>query len=271
MPVWKQQPQLDSMAGALRHWFDTDIGRVVLAVEQRMLSTRLADSFGYHLLQLSADNNLDLFADCRVQRCFKAGPVTPDNTSQDNFSQDNASQAGFVRCNFEELPFETDSIDIALVHHVPEFSNDPHAVLRELYRVIVPNGRVILIGFNPWSPFGMRMALGRLRADSVWRNHFFSAARMNDWLQLLGFETESTEYGFHRLPLHRAAQWPAAVGPGNIWSRHWPLGGIYTITAVKQVSRFIPIKPRWQARPVLAPLTAAKPSIRLVQKKARAR
>src|SRR5690606_13587190 len=246
MPVWKHQPQLDSLAASLQSWFETDLGRVVLDVEQRILEARLADSFGYHLLQLSANNNLDLYGDCRVQRCFKAGPIVPEQTCD-----------RFVRCSFEELPFETDSIDIALVHHVPEFSADPHAVLRELYRVIVPHGRVILIGFNPWSPFGVRMAMGRWRQGSIWRNHFFSAARMNDWLQLLGFATESIEYGFHRLPLHRGAQWPGAAQGGNIWSRHWPFGGIYTITAVKQVSKFIPMKPRWgHARPVLAPLSA---------------
>jgi SAM-dependent methyltransferase len=265
MPAWKHQPQLDSLSSALRHWFETDMGRVVLAVERRLLTRCLADCFGYHLLQLSANNNLDLYGDCRVQRCFKAGPVNPDLAAQDG-------GAAFVRCSFEELPFETGSIDVALVHHVPEFSADPHAVLRELYRVIMPGGRVILIGFNPWSAFGARMVLGRWRQGSVWRNHFFSATRMNDWLQLLGFETESIDYGFHRLPLHRAAHWPESGENDNAWSRHWPFGGIYVITAVKQVSKFIPLKPHWSTvRPVLTPLSAAKPSTRAAQKKVRAR
>lgn len=261
MPVWKHQPQIDSLALGLQQWFDTEMGCAVLSVERRLLARCLADCFGYHLLQLSANNNLDLFTDCRVQRCFKAGPVLPQAGS-------GTTVAPFVRCSFEELPFETDSIDVAIVHHVPEFSADPHAVLRELYRVIVPGGRVILLGFNPLSPFGVRMAMGRLRSGSVWRNHFFSAARMNDWLQLLGFETESVDYGFHRLPLHSAANWPAADATDNMWSRHWPLGGIYAITAIKQVSKFIPIKPHWSSmRPVLVPLTAAKPSTCAVQKK----
>jgi SAM-dependent methyltransferase len=269
MPVWKHQPQLDALSSALQQWFETDMGRVALAVERRLLARRLADCFGYHLLQLSANNNLDLYGDCRVQRCFKAGPVVPDLTALDKNKTD--ARTAFVRCNFDELPFETDSIDVALVHHVPEFSTDPHAVLRELYRVIVPNGRVILIGFNPWSPFGARMAMGRWRKGSVWRNHFFSATRMNDWLQLLGFETESTDYGFHRLPLHRTAHWPALSENDNPWSRHWPFGGIYVITAVKQVSKFIPIKPHWSSARVLTPLSVAKPSASASQKKARAR
>jgi SAM-dependent methyltransferase len=264
MPAWKHQPQLDTLSFALQQWFATDMGRVVLAAEQRLLTRCLADCFGYHLLQLSANNNLDLYGDCRVQRCFKAGPILPELTNED-------ARSSFVHCSFEELPFETDSIDVALVHHVPEFSADPHAVLRELYRVVVPNGRVILVGFNPWSPFGARMAMGRWRSGSVWRNHFFSASRMNDWLQLLGFETESTDYGFHRLPLHRAAHWPASSGDGDAWSRHWPFGGIYVITAIKQVSKFIPLKRNWAAaRPVLTPLSAAKPSTLVGQKKARA-
>ena len=264
MPAWKHQPQLDTLSTALQHWFAADMGQAVLATEQRLLSRCLVDCFGYHLLQLSADNNLDLYGDCRVQRRFKAGPIVPDAGGAD-------ASAAFVRCNFEELPFETDSIDVALVHHVPEFSADPHAVLRELYRIVVPNGRVILLGFNPWSPLGARMALGRWRSGSVWRNHFISASRMNDWLQLLGFATESTDYGFHRLPLQRAARWPSHVENREHWSRHWPLGGIYVITAVKQVSKVIPMKPHWVVRPVLTPLSAAKPSALVGQKKARTR
>jgi SAM-dependent methyltransferase len=262
MPVWKHQPQLDTLSFALQQWFATDIGQAVLATERRLLARLLADSFGYHLLQLSANNNLNLYGDCRVQRCFKAGPIVP---------APDVEQAAFVRCTFEELPFETDSIDVALVHHVPEFSADPHAVLRELYRVVVPNGRVILLGFNPWSPFGARMALGRWSNGSVWRNHFFSASRLNDWLQLLGFETESIDYGFHRLPLQRTAHWPVQIENKASWSRHWPFGGVYAITAVKQVSKFIPLKPQWSARPTLIPLSAAKPSALVGQKKARSK
>lgn len=262
MRVWKHLPQIEALAPALRVWFETELGRAILAAEQSLLERCLTDCFGYYLLQLGIDSDLSFFHDCRIQRCFKAGPILPQQVHAELSS-------AFVQCNFEELPFESDSLDVVVAHHVAEFSSDPHAMLRELYRVTVPEGRVILVGFNPWSLFGLRMGLGRWRGASIWRNHWLSASRMQDWLQLLGFAVERTDYGFHRLPLHRAAGWAKADAA---WVRHWPGGGIYVITAVKQVAKFIPMQPL-RARPisVLAPLPVAKPSASVGQRQRRSR
>lgn len=249
MPTWKHQPPFEDLAPVLRAWFQTELGRAVLTAEQQLIDRCLDDCFGYHLLQLSVDNDLTFYDDCRVQRCFKAGAVPPLGA---------AERALFVQCDVQELPFESDSLDAVIVHHAMEFAANPHAVLRELYRVIVPQGRIVLVGFNPWSLLGARMALGRYRSGSIWRNHFLSVSRLHDWLQLLGFTMQRTDYGFHRPPLHRAGPWAARE---HAWARHWPGGGIYAITAVKEVSKFIPMKPLKAApRPVLSPLSVPKPS-----------
>ncbi|HSB97492.1 MAG TPA: class I SAM-dependent methyltransferase [Spongiibacteraceae bacterium] len=254
MPLWKHQPPPDALAPILHAWYQTDLGRTVLRAEQRLIERCLTDAFGYHLLQLGIDSELTFYDDCRVQRCFKAGPVPPVHIG--------GYGPGFVQCDVEELPFESDSLDVVIVHHALEFAANPHAVLRELYRVAVPEGRIVLVGFNPWSPLGARMALGRWRSNSIWRNHFLSVSRLHDWLQLLGFAMQRTDYGFHRLPLHQAGQWP--VGSEQEWTRHCPGGGVYAITAIKQVSRFIPMKPLWaRARPALSPLAVVKPSTQL--------
>lgn len=254
MSAWRTQPPLDALVPSLHAWYATELGQAVLAVEQRLLDRSLTDCFGYFLLQLGVDSQLDLFGDSRVQRCFKAGPIVPPSAATAG-----PCRSHFVRCDFAELPFECDSIDAIVVHHVLEFAANPHAVLRELHRVLVPRGRIVLVGFNPWSLFGVRMMLARLRNNSVWNNHLLSAVRMHDWLQLLGFDTERTDYGFHRLPLQRTARWGATAN--DRLSRYWPLGGVYAITATKSVAQFIPMKPRWSApKPVLTPLSVAKPS-----------
>lgn len=251
MPNWKHQPSFDALAPALHAWFQTDLGRAAVQVEQQLIDHCLKDCFGYHLLQLSIDSDLTFYEECRIQRCFKAGSIPPARASE-------RSKDLFVQCEAHELPFESDSLDAVIVHHAMEFAANPHAVLRELYRVTVPEGRIVLVGFNPWSLLGARMLLGRYRNNSIWRNHFLSVARLHDWLELLGFTLQSTDYGFHRPPLHRAGQWTVREQP---WLRRWPGGGIYAITAVKEVSKFIPLKPLWSAaRPALAPLAVAKPS-----------
>lgn len=258
--MWKQQPQIEALAPALRAWFESELGLSVLSAERQLLDRCLTDCFGYYLLQLGIDGGLSFFDDCRVQRCYKAGPVTPQASTR--------PRSAFVQCNFEELPFASGSLDVVVAHHVVEFSSDPHALLRELYRVAVPEGRVILVGFNPWSLLGVRMALGRWKSTSIWRNHWLSTPRMQDWLQLLGFAVERTDYGFHRLPLQRTARW---AKNDAAWARHWPGGGVYAITAIKQVAKFIPMRPL-RVRPVpVLPLSVAKPSAVVGQRRERGR
>lgn len=258
MRIWKRQPQLHTLAPALHDWYRTDLGQALLAVEQRLIDRRLTDCFGYHLLQLGVDSQLALFRESRVQRTFKAGL---DDRTEREIAADGVP---FARCDVEALPFESDSLDVVIVHHVLEFAADPHAVLRELQRVTVPQGRILLVGFNPWSLFGLRMAGGHLRRDSIWRNHLLSAARISDWLQLLGFESDRIEFGFHRPPLQRAAHWFDGSGE-RPWSRRWPFGGVYLITAIKQVAKFTPIRPRWIKAATLVPMPVAKPSISIGQ------
>ena len=230
MQLWKRQPDLATVAPALGAWYATPLGQAMLAVERRLLARQLGNAFGYHLLQLGVDLGVTLFDGCRVQRCYKAGPVG------------SGGDAPVVRCDFEALPFESDSLDVVVVHHVLEFAANPHAVLRELYRVLVPHGRILVVGFNPWSLFGLRMLASRFGSEPLWHNHLLASTRVTDWLQLLGFESERTDFGFHRLPLQRGAGWGLVDGD-NPWSRHWPMGGIYLITAIKEVVTFIPLRP----------------------------
>ncbi|MFT3931262.1 MAG: class I SAM-dependent methyltransferase [Spongiibacteraceae bacterium] len=259
MRVWKHQPRVELVAPAVHAWFETELGSAVLAHEKKLIERSLSNCFGYHLLQLGIDSDLCFFDDCRVQRCFKAGPLLPSKPGSSS-----CVPSPFIQCNFEELPFESDSLDVVVAHHVAEFASDPHALLRELYRVVVPEGRVVLVGFNPWSLLGARMVAGRWKSGSLWRNHWLSVSRMQDWLQLLGFAVERTEYSFHHLPFHRAAHWSK---PDAEWARHLPGGGVYMITAIKQVAKFIPVRPlRMRPVSVLSRMPVAKPSAKQAER-----
>lgn len=247
MPEWKRLSAPEVLAPTLHDWFETPLGAAVLTAEQRLIDRALTDCFGYHLLQLGIDNRLTLFGSSRVQRCIKAGTGATEVA---------------VRCKLDALPFETDSIDVAILHHALEFSASPHAVLRELHRVIVPHGRLLMVGFNPWSPLGARLWLaGRLGQRHRWHQHWLSPARMHDWLGLLGFACERTGFAFHGLPTHRTAAWGVPGDASGHWLDYSPLGGAYLITAVKSVASGIQIKPRWtKMRPRLAALPVAKPT-----------
>ncbi|MDX9874260.1 MAG: class I SAM-dependent methyltransferase [Spongiibacteraceae bacterium] len=249
MSAWRKVPSAAVSARALQDWFTTPLGAAVLAAERRLLMRQLDECFGYHLLQLSVDDSLTLFDGSRVQRCFRAGPVF------------RADGQPFIQCDYQSLPFDCDSLDVVIVHHSLEFCVSPHAVLRELHRVLVPHGRLLLMGFNPWSLLGARLRLAADFGRSVaWQRHSLTVPRLRDWLALLGFGCERVEYGFSQLPLHRTARQPAA-DEGPLWRDYWPLGGIYLLSARKEVAAGIPLKPRWtKGRPRLVALPVAKPT-----------
>ena len=224
---WRQRPTTEQLLPMLEQWFNSERGARLLNSQKGLLDTALSRCFGYHLLQLSVDSRVTLFDECRVQSKYRCHPFA----------------AGVnVSCDFEQLPFASESLDVVILHHIQEFVHDPHQMLREIQRVIVPNGHLIVFGFNPWSTVGAYSQLARLLPDSMWHNHQISCRRMKDWLKLLGFKTEHVQYGFHSPQLLERSKRPAI--------RHlltqWPFGNFYLISAVKQVATIIPAKPKWR-------------------------
>jgi hypothetical protein len=151
--------------------------------------------------------------------------------------------------------------------HALELTANPHAALREVERVLVPEGRVVICGFNPMSLWGMRQQRGhlyrRFGLERMFLPHtgeFIGYLRMRDWLRLLGLEIESGEFGCYR-PALTSEKLLARFGwMDTLGARWWPiLGAAYCLVAVKRVFSTTLINPRW--RPVIrlpaAPVTVA--------------
>lgn len=161
--------------------------------------------------------------------------------------------------DFLELPFESQSVDLLVMPHTLEFTEDPHALLREAERVLVPEGKLIIVGFNSLSLWGVRQSVDRLR-----RRPFLPAdtdliafTRLKDWIKLLGFELSRGRFGCYRPPLGNQ-QWLDRCGfmepAGDRW---WPIfGAVYLITAVKRVRRINLIGPAWKKKPAAVPALA---------------
>jgi hypothetical protein len=130
--------------------------------------------------------------------------------------------------------------------HTLELATDPHRALREVERVLVPEGRVVIVGFNPASPWGLRQRLGHVRhgvgidrAGAMFMprsGEFIGYWRLRDWLRLLGFELEGGRFGCYRPPL-RSERWLARCAwMDRVGERWWPvLGAVYLLCAVKRV------------------------------------
>ncbi|MBC8119585.1 MAG: class I SAM-dependent methyltransferase, partial [Burkholderiaceae bacterium] len=160
---------------------------------------------------------------------------------------------------YEELPFATHSIDLVVMPHILEFTDDPHQVLREVERVLVPEGHVVITGFNPASLWGVRQYLTRLGATPYLprEGRFLSLPRIKDWLKLLSFDVERGRFGCYAPSVRQEqwlARWQFMEKAGDRW---WPfLGAIYLLTAVKRVRGMRLIGAVWKGKEEPARLLA---------------
>ena len=228
----------------LSDWLATPPGAYLLAWEQQHLDTAVADVFGFHALQLGLPV-LDALRSNRMPHRW-LGVDVAHRSGGDAVEPAVPHRAVALSCDFDALPFDSQSLDLVVLPHTLELARDPHQTLREVERVLMPEGRVVIIGFNPTSLWGMRQQTGRARrrlglgsATPLYlprEGDFIAYRRLRDWLRLLSFEVETGRFGCYRPPVHSELwldRFGWMEGAGERW---WPvLGAVYALTAVKRV------------------------------------
>ncbi len=248
----------------------------MLAWEQRQFAAAVADVFGFHAVQLGLPE-LDALDANRMPHRWLGLPETELPLVQVAASEPSEPLPGLLRWAFvahaAAMPFPAASLDLVVLPHTLELSADPHAVLREVERVLVPEGRVVISGLNPLSLWGARQArahlcarlglsaFGASRLYLPEAGEFIGHWRLRDWLRLLSFEVEACDFGAYR-PAVRSdkwlQRWAWIEGYGARW---WPiLGAVYFITAVKRVRGMHVLGPAWKPRraTAAAPVSAAR-------------
>ena len=220
----------------LADWLQTPPGQYLLAWEQQQLDAAVVDLFGFHALQLGLPELDGLQANRMPHRWLALDSL------ERPLLEDAPTAIVALHCEFDELPFEAGSLDLVVLPHALELARDPHQTLREVERVLRPEGRVVILGLNPASLWGLRQNLGRLLRGRARRlflpraGDYIGYWRLRDWLRLLRFEVEGAQFGCYSPPLRTAAwlarwRWVERLG-----SRWWPvLGAVYFIVAVKRV------------------------------------
>ncbi len=211
----------------LHAWFETPPGRYLLAWEQKQLDAAVSDMFGFHALQLGLPG-LDALAANRMSHRWLATRVP-------------AHRADFVT-DFSALPFPEHSLDLVVLPHSLELAPDPHTTLREVERVLVPDGRVVICGLNPVSLWVLRQRCANLcrrlgfSCPFLPQDEFIGYWRLLDWLRLLGFEVEVQRLGCYRPALSSEKWLQRFAWMDRIGVRWWSiLGAVYFVVAVKRV------------------------------------
>jgi SAM-dependent methyltransferase len=234
----------------LAHWLQSPPGRYLLAWEQAEIDRAVSDLFGFHALQLGLAE-LEALRANRMPHRWVAGdslrqpeplPLPPVDASLSTLLPMPIGHG--LLCDFDALPFPNQSLDLVVLPHTLELARDPHDTLREVERVLRAEGRVVIVGFNPTSLWGLRQSAGRLRqrlggGGPLYlpsAGEFIGHGRVRDWLRLLGFEVERGRFGLWRPPF-RSDRGLARLGwLESAGARAWPvLGAVYMVEAVKRV------------------------------------
>ena len=212
-----------------QEWFDSPLGQYLLRNEQAYFEQMVSDIFGFNAVQLGFTQHDFLSASRIPNRCTveRIGPAK-------------------LLADFQHLPFATQSVDLIILPHVLEFNANPHQILREVERILMPEGQVILSGFNPWSLWGIRHMFGAESAGYPWDGRFINLPRLKDWLALLGFEISGGRMCCYAPPVKRE-KWLARFNflehAGDRW---WAMGGgVYFLQAIKRVHSMRLIMPKW--------------------------
>lgn len=217
---------------SLADWFESPQGQYLLRWEQAKFDLMVADIFGFNAVQIGLPGMDFLHSNRMPQRlsCARYGEGVDVHTLA------------------EALPFASASLDLVVLPHVLEFDPHPHQVLREVERVLVPEGSVVIAGFNPHSLWGLRRVLaGRSGGAFPWRGQYLSVGRLKDWFALLGLEPQSGAFGCYAPAVSQdkwLSRWSFMDPAGDRW---WPIcGGAYIVQAVKRVQGMRLITPNWR-------------------------
>ena len=234
----------------MHRWLTGIPGRLVVEAELDHLRRLLPNLFGYYVVQVGRLGRFDLLGQSRIlQRLVVELDGDPA-----------ATQYPAACGSATALPVDSHSVDVVVMPHILEFEAHPHEALREALRVLVPEGHLVLCGFNPWSLLGLRQLLGPRRA-MPWSGHFLGLSRIKDWLALLGFDVLALESCFFRPPfrderVQRRLRFLDVAG-----RTAWPyFAGAYVVLARKRVTTLTPLRPRWNPRRRLVAVGLTGPS-----------
>ncbi len=236
----------------IENWFLGPLGQRFLEIEKKEIGDLSNSLYGNYLLCLGEASFVQAISQSSILHKVW---VHPKAKAKEDCSSLSARQ--------DKLPIINDEIHLVYLAHCLEFVKNPHEVLRESFRVLLPEGHVMISGFNPWSMWGVRRLFSHYKKKWPWTGKFISITRLKDWLALLGFDIVSVRFYFFRPPLGFSSfmdhlKWLEPVGRFL-----WPIfGGNYVVLAKKRVVTLTPIKPDWLKKEKLVVEELVEPTAR---------
>jgi SAM-dependent methyltransferase len=192
-------------------WLSTPQGAYVLDWELGQFDSAVEDVFGFRAVQVGLPE-VDFLRQNRIPYRFSLALEPGAALAADPL----------------QMPLAAQSVDLVA----------PHAVVRAAARVLMPEGQIVISGFNP---------------ASLWRFHspgdvkLIGLFRLREWLRVLGFELNGGKFGLY-VPAFRQKRWIERFAfMEKAGARWWPIAGaLYVVRAVKRVHGMRLVTPAWR-------------------------
>ena len=223
-----------------QEWFKSPLGQYLLNLEYGYINPVVMDTFGFYAIQIG-NFDIDFLDHSRIPNKFSL----------------NSNHADLMASN-EALPFEEASVDLIIAPHILEQMAEPYELLKEIHRVLMPEGRLIISGFNPMSLWGIKRLLS-FDIDYPWNTKFIPLSKIKEWLPIIGLEMVEGKMGCYVPPIQQSSWLKKLHTMEKLGDRWWPmLGGFYFLVIQKRVHGMTPIRPLWKKKLIKTPVYTAQ-------------
>jgi SAM-dependent methyltransferase len=232
------------------HWLTQFPGNIVSETEQVYLQAKLSQRYGKHALLIGLPNQRTLLQALAIAHQVIVSPLA-----------DQSLEHAYIESHFNELPINTGSVDLVIVPHTLEYSENPRKLLAEACRVVKPEGHIIIFGFNPFSLWGIKKWWANSK-EAPWSGNFLSANTLKHWLKLADFELLKQDNLLFRPLFNQDFCNKFKILDRLGQALHLPIGGLYALTAKAKVIPLTPIRMHWKQ--TLSPIhvTIPRPTLR---------
>ena len=234
----------------LRDFYSQRLGIVARQLINRGIRARWPDAAGQRVLGLGYPTPyLGLFRE-EAERCLALMPA-----GQGVVKWPTTRPALSALVDENELPLADSAVDRVMLVHALEMTNDPAALLREVWRVLASGGRLLAVVPN------RRGLWARMDTTPFGHGRPYSRSQINQLLRETWFTPTGWSETLYVPPVARGWFLRTAVA----WERTGatlsaPFAGVHLVEATKQVYRAIPARrEKRQLVPALEPVLAPSP------------
>lgn len=222
----------------LQHWnhwlHESFLGRSIIAAEKNLLASLLETHYGKHAILLGAPNQFSLLEAGKLPCHSLVSPFVAHER-----------QPGFIEGDYHDLPIDTACADLVVLPHTLEYLDNPRSLVSEACRIAKPEGLIVVMGFNPYSMWGVKKIFSRKR-NTPWIGSFHQPHAVKNWLKLFDCHIEQHSSILLRPPIGHEGAYNKLQFMEMVNNLIPYVGGIYCIVARAKTIPLTPIRMKWK-------------------------